>query len=224
VTETGFGLVIRLINHSQKVTTINYNTVSDFYTTKHSTLTFSVYFHCSSRIYHTGTIQGRLHHALPISLYYSTHKVFTSHVKSSQADLLFSSVLLVPIRSLVRVLLPRLLFTRNWTKTVTAFTSHLELNWTLWNIISVALYRLRTDHAQKTRLYCCIRNIAQWTSHMTPSQYCWSVTSGACVEVCLLGRKLETNRVTPLFHCWYVYYLETADSVAQPFLHGANTA
>jgi hypothetical protein len=42
-------------------------------------------------------------------------------------------------------------------------------------------------------------------------------------EVCLPGRNLETDCVTPLFHCWYVYYLETADSVAQPFLHGANT-
>jgi hypothetical protein len=57
---------------------------------------------------------------------------------------------------------------------------------------------------------------------MTPSQYCWSVTSCACVEVCLLSRNLETDCVTPLFHCWYVYYLEMADSVAQPFLHGAN--
>jgi hypothetical protein len=38
---------------------------------------------------------------------------------------LFSSVLLV----LIRCLLPWLLFTRNWTKTVTAFTSsHLELS------------------------------------------------------------------------------------------------
>jgi hypothetical protein len=34
----------------------------------------------------------------------------------------------VPIRCLVRLLLPRLLFTHHWTKTVTAFTSlHLEL-------------------------------------------------------------------------------------------------
>jgi hypothetical protein len=40
---------------------------------------------------------------LQISLYYSTHKVFKSHVKSSQADFLYSSVLLVPIRSLPKV-------------------------------------------------------------------------------------------------------------------------
>jgi hypothetical protein len=51
--------------------------------------------------------------------------------KSSQADLLFSSVLLVPICCVVHVLLLCLLFTLNWTKTVTSFTSpHLELNWT----------------------------------------------------------------------------------------------
>jgi hypothetical protein len=43
------------------------------------------------------------------------------------------------------------------------------------------------------------------------------------VEVRLLIHNLQMDHVTPLFHCWYVYYLETADSVAQPFLHGANT-
>jgi hypothetical protein len=48
VTATGFGLVIGFINHSQIVTTINYNIVPDFYTTKHSTLIFSVYLHSSS--------------------------------------------------------------------------------------------------------------------------------------------------------------------------------
>jgi hypothetical protein len=78
----------------------------------------------------------------------------------------------------------------------------------------VVLYNLCTDHAQKTQLYCCVTNIAPWTSHVTPSQYCWSVTSCACVEVCLPRHNLETDCVTPLFHCRCVYYLETADSVA----------
>jgi hypothetical protein len=94
---------------------------------------------------------------------------------------------------------------------------------TIWNITSVALYRLRTDQEQKTRFYCCARIIAPWTSHVTPIRYCWSVTSCACVKVCLPSRNLETDFVTPLFHCWYVSYLETADSVAQTFLHGVNT-
>jgi hypothetical protein len=58
---------------------------------------------------------------------------------------------------------------------------------------------------------------------MTPSQYCLSVTSFACLEVCLPTRNLEMDRVTPLFHCWHMYYLEMADFVSQPFLHWANT-
>jgi hypothetical protein len=37
VTKTGFGLVIGFINHLQVVTKINYNTVPDFYTTRHYT-------------------------------------------------------------------------------------------------------------------------------------------------------------------------------------------
>jgi hypothetical protein len=47
VTATGFGLVIGFIYHSQVVTKIKYNTVSEFYTTKHSTLISSVYSHLS---------------------------------------------------------------------------------------------------------------------------------------------------------------------------------
>jgi hypothetical protein len=55
------------------------------------TLIFSVYFHLSSQIYDTGSINVSLNHTLPIPLYYCIHKVFKSHVKSSQADFLFSS-------------------------------------------------------------------------------------------------------------------------------------
>jgi hypothetical protein len=43
--KTGFGLVIEINNNLQVVTTINYYTVIDFYSTKHSTLIFSVYLH-----------------------------------------------------------------------------------------------------------------------------------------------------------------------------------
>jgi hypothetical protein len=45
------------------------------------------------------TITVSLDYTLQISLYYSTHIAFRSRVKSSQADLLHSSMLLVPIRS-----------------------------------------------------------------------------------------------------------------------------
>jgi hypothetical protein len=97
-------------------------------------------------------------------------------------------------------------------------------NWKL-DITRVALYTysLLTDYLQKIRFYCCVRNITPRTSHVTPSQYYWSVTSCACVEAYLRSSNLETDGVTPLFHCRYVYYLETADSVAQPFFHGDNT-
>jgi hypothetical protein len=37
--------MIRFINNLQAVTTINYNPVTDFHTTKHSTLLSSVYLH-----------------------------------------------------------------------------------------------------------------------------------------------------------------------------------
>jgi hypothetical protein len=38
VTTDGFGLVNRFIDHSQVVTTNNYNNIADFHTTNHSTL------------------------------------------------------------------------------------------------------------------------------------------------------------------------------------------
>jgi hypothetical protein len=41
----GFGLVIGFINNLLAVTTNNYNTVTDFHATKHSTLISSVFLH-----------------------------------------------------------------------------------------------------------------------------------------------------------------------------------
>jgi hypothetical protein len=41
----GFGLVIGVVNNLQPVTTINYYTIADLHTTKHSTLISSVYLH-----------------------------------------------------------------------------------------------------------------------------------------------------------------------------------
>jgi hypothetical protein len=118
--KTRFGLLIWFINHLQVVTTINFHTIADLHITKHATPISSVYLHQSSRIYDTGTIKVSLYHTLPISLCYSTHNVFKSRVKSSQADLLYSSVLhqladtLQPLTAiLVCVLLPLLLQLRN---------------------------------------------------------------------------------------------------------------
>jgi hypothetical protein len=78
----------------------------------------------------------------------------------------------------------------------------------------------RTTH--KTELYFCLVQTTQKTSHVI-AKYCWSVTSLRLAEVCLPSRCLGEGCIIPLFHCWCVYYLETAVSVAQPFLHGANT-
>jgi hypothetical protein len=98
-TKDGDRIVIGFINHLQVVTATNYNTVTDFHTTKHSTLLSSVCLHKSSRISNTGTIKVSLNHTLPIPLHYSTHNVFKARIKSSQADFLYSSVLLVQILS-----------------------------------------------------------------------------------------------------------------------------
>jgi hypothetical protein len=72
-TKTGFGLVIGFINCLQVVTIINYNTVADFHSTKHSTPIFSVYFQLSSYPFPSNGSQHRncknsLNYTLPISL------------------------------------------------------------------------------------------------------------------------------------------------------------
>jgi hypothetical protein len=86
----------RFIEHSQVVITTKYNTVTDFHTTNHSSLIYSVYFQYSSlsvswqQIHNTGTIKVSLNHTFPISLHCNTLKVFISRVKSSQADFFFN--------------------------------------------------------------------------------------------------------------------------------------
>jgi hypothetical protein len=93
-------LVIGFINHLQVVTTNNYYTIVALHNLQslHTNLLslFPLVFTAISwqRVYNTGTIKVSLNYTLPISLYYYTHKVFKSHVKSSQADFLYSSVLL----------------------------------------------------------------------------------------------------------------------------------
>jgi hypothetical protein len=57
-----------------------------------------------------------LNHTLPTSLCYCAHKVVKANVKSSEADLLYSSVLLVPIRSELRAQGSRYIAAeRTWT-------------------------------------------------------------------------------------------------------------
>jgi hypothetical protein len=92
VTEMGFGLVFGFINRLQLATTNNYNTVPDLRTLKSLQynllslfpLVFTIRFLATDL--NTKTIRVLLNHTLQMLLHYSTHKVFTSHFKSSQDD------------------------------------------------------------------------------------------------------------------------------------------
>jgi hypothetical protein len=125
---TGDGVQIDNWFHLQVVTIINYNTVTEFHTPQ--SICISLH-RC---------ITQELNHTLLIPLHCSTHKVFTSHIKSSQADLLYSSVLLVPLCSIQMNLL-LLFFSYNCP----------QLN-------SVHLYSWETDNAYHVIAthYCCV--------------------------------------------------------------------
>jgi hypothetical protein len=43
-------------------------------------------------------------------------------------------------------------------------------------ILGISLFSFRMDHALNTQFSCFVRNITQ-RSYVTPSLYCWSVTS-----------------------------------------------
>jgi hypothetical protein len=79
-----------------------YSAIADLHTfhfTDGHTLGFSVFISLLATDLNTETITVSQDYTLQISVHYSTHKAFKSHVKSSHADLLHSSVLLIPIRS-----------------------------------------------------------------------------------------------------------------------------
>jgi hypothetical protein len=89
VTKTGFGLVIGFIDHSQAITTINYNIVHDLQNLQSLHYNLLILFplvfaiHFLATVLSTQTIRVLLNHTLQMLLHYSTHKVFTSHLKSS---------------------------------------------------------------------------------------------------------------------------------------------
>jgi hypothetical protein len=161
----GFGLVIGFINHLQVVTTINYNTVPDFHTTDHSTLISLVSLHQSSWIYNTETIKVSLNHTFPISLHYNTHKVFKSHIKSSQPDLLYSSLLLVATHSAcfpcyylsiaITVCLGILLTYIAEGQTSTN-SKHISRDPCLLLLCDVTAPAPAARHAENSLLYCCM--------------------------------------------------------------------
>jgi hypothetical protein len=94
----GFGLVIGYINNLRVVTTINYYIIAALHSVQLlNTILFSLSVLLLT-VYNTGTISVSLNHTLQIL---HINKVFNSHAKSSQANLLYSSVLLGPICSLL---------------------------------------------------------------------------------------------------------------------------
>jgi hypothetical protein len=77
VTKTWFGLVIGFINHLQVVFTINYNIVSNFHTTNHSTQSISNCLHYPFP--NNGFITQEL--AIQVTPNIPKKKVFQSHFK-----------------------------------------------------------------------------------------------------------------------------------------------
>jgi hypothetical protein len=82
------------------------------------------------------------------------------------------------------------------------------------------LNALRTT--EKTFLLLRSADHTENTSLVIAKHY-WDVTLLRLLGIWLPSRCLEAGCITPLFHCWCLYYLESAVSVAQPFLHEANT-
>jgi hypothetical protein len=122
-------------------------------------------------MYNTGTIKVSLNHTLPISLHYSTHKAYKSHVKSSQADFLYSSVLL-QLTAILRPLNPRLRNSPHLYRRVTHTDLqkthhviaiqpvHLRSGWTYTKHISRGRYLLLCDvtaDTKKTQLPLLLR-------------------------------------------------------------------
>jgi hypothetical protein len=83
----GFRLVIEYINNLQFVTTINFYTIAALHHFQSLHNNLFIFLSQSSRIYNTGTIKVSLNYTFPIPVCYSTHTVFKSHVKFSQADM-----------------------------------------------------------------------------------------------------------------------------------------
>jgi hypothetical protein len=108
-------------------------------------------------------------------------------------------------------------------RTLTALHTNLSYN-------RSSLYRFRTDHTESTShviakhswdlTSLCIRKLREHKEN-TVTVLLYDVT--VYVEVCLPSRCLEMGCVTPLCYCCVHVLLSNGCSVAQPFLHGANT-
>jgi hypothetical protein len=141
----------RFIEHSQVVTTTKYNTVADFHTTNHSTLTYSVYFQQSSlsiswqRIYNTLTVDKYSNHTL--SLHRPTYNSSLTQLFKLTASLLASYCsLLQPTADCKRPFFSLINLRRGPTENM----SHVS-----YPAISLARCCLATSY--KHLSYCCLR-------------------------------------------------------------------
>jgi hypothetical protein len=161
-----FGLVIGFIGYLQVVTTNNYNTVADLHNLQSLHTNLLSLSALSSRIYNIGTIRVSLNRTLPISLCYSTHKVFKSHVKSSQADFLYSSS---------TTNFPWLSPTENW----------LDLNWTNYvTYIAKEQTCITGNTCRVTISHRCMTSPRTWKT-----QPPLLLSVGLCLQSCCLATR-----------------------------------
>jgi hypothetical protein len=167
VTEWRFGWLDLLVLRLQSLLiTLNHNTIAILHTLQslHTNpltlfpLVFTTRF--LARIYNTWTIKVSPKYTLPISLHYGTLKVFTSHVKSSEADFFFNYELPAAIsyRHLPRT---RNSSVHNSQRTCSFLVLVLSTASCLLNYCLLASeftsYEPSAQTPQKTRLrYCCV--------------------------------------------------------------------
>jgi hypothetical protein len=131
------GFISTLVKHSHLITLkyMPYSDIADLHTLNF-TVAYALGFPVStSRLLetdlNTGIIQVSQNYTLPIPLHDSTHKVSTSHLKSSQVDELSSSTMILHFNSLIPptlnreltsrgCLLPRTLNSLTQLKTITS--------------------------------------------------------------------------------------------------------
>jgi hypothetical protein len=104
-------------------------------------------------------------------------------------------------------------------------------------LLRLSLYSLRTDHAQKTQIYCCLAPTAQETTHVVPTQRVYW-RSDCCLETNYKHSSYcDTAFIVPCFNVFnkslpsnaliqFVILLLRACvevSVVQHFSHGVNT-
>jgi hypothetical protein len=166
VTETEFGLVIGFINCLQLVITINYNTVSNFHSTRTPRQSSQSISTCLHYPFSGNGYQHRNYDSLTLQMLH-INQVFCSHVKSSQGNELSSSINFTP-------LITRTLNLELWTP---------SLNWNISLLLTRSdLLQLRTFHRclppRTTRERASVSRVNPWsdtreTRALLLLRHCW---------------------------------------------------